>query len=180
MLETLQVSQFVAPPRAQFHSFYHVLRVETGKEFEAKKHLEYRGLEPFLPTYRHTKYFSDRRPVTTDRALFPSYMMVALSPCDVTLAITSPHVYDLLRFGMHEATIDSDEMDRIRVLGEMDGVEPWQLLTAGARVRLVDGPLRGAVGRILERKGQLQMAVEIEMFKQAARVTVDGWTLEAA
>jgi transcription antitermination factor NusG len=164
------LSRFVRPWR--------VLRCQTGKEFDVEKHLSLRGIEPYLPTYKALKRFPDRRPVPIVKPLFFGYIFATYHESERHSVLTTPFVIDVLTFGQKQAEMEPEEMERLRAMGSIDSIEPWTKLENGARIRVTSGPLSGAVGRILSRKGGLQVVIEIAMLGRAAKCVVDGWEIE--
>lgn len=166
---------FLIPPDCPWR----VLRVKTGQEFKVERQLAARSITSYLPAFQALRNFSDRRPETISRALFPGYLFVSFERQQSTDLLSTPHVIDVLSFSGKPAQIEADEMDRIQAMSQLAG-EPWQRLTVGNRVRVVSGPLRGAEGRILRHEGKLQMVIEVDILNRAVKVKIDGFALEAA
>lgn len=178
-------ASLVEPTAPIFASTYEypwrVLRVETGRELDADKHLRLRGIETFLPTFTVTRRIAHNyfKPETVTRSLFPGYVMFAALPSRTNLAVTSPHVYEVLRFGREDAQVSESEMQRLSALTQ-EQAEPWERLETGQRIRVISGPLSGTEGRVLSRKGHLQIVVEIQMLARWIKVAVDGFSVEKA
>lgn len=159
---------------------WRVLRVESGREFDIQRHMESRSIEAYLPTYSAMRRFTDRRPVPVTRVLFGGYIFCAIEDVDFQLALQVPRVIGMLRFGGKPAEIELAEMERIRAMASMPQTAPWDGLVTGDRVRLAAGPLRGTYGRVLSRKGQLQVIVEVELLSRWIKITVEGHQIERA
>jgi transcriptional antiterminator RfaH len=157
-----------------------VLRIETGKELLAGRHLDARGITNYIPTYPHVRRWKDHAPQELQRALFPGYAF-ALFPDQraQSLALQSPSVYDILTISPGQpALLDEIEMNRIHAIGQHQG-EPWQNIEPGQRVRILDGPFADVVGLLIRRRGSLRFVIAVPMLGQSASVEVDAWQLEA-
>lgn len=158
---------------------WRVLRCETSREIEANRHLEYRGVTTYLPTFQLIRRWSHRSPETITKALFSGYVFICAPDADMNLAITSPHVYELLRFGREDAVIDAEELLRIQALSQM-AAEPWTQIAPGAPIRVIAGPLRGFTGRLISHKSKLEVGLEIEMLNRWIKTSVEGYQIEPA
>jgi transcriptional antiterminator RfaH len=157
---------------------YSVLRIETGKELLAGRHLEARGIQAYIPTYSHVRRWRDHAPQELQRALFPGYAFAILCPATLSLALQSPGVYDMLTTGSHQpALLDQTEMDRIRALGTYQA-EPWRSLDPGDRVRILDGPFANTEGLLLRRRNSMRFIISIAILGRSASIEFDGWQME--
>lgn len=177
----------IPAPEATVHFFERhslpcrVVRVETGLEFEAQRHLLSRGVKTFCPTYKFTQRFSDRKPVVVLKALFGGYIFGAFAAPDRDLVVSAPKVMDILRTdGREDAVIDELEMQRLRAMSDLAGTEPWERLVEGQNIRVCSGPLAGTYGKLLKRAGETSLIVEVSMLNRFVRTKIDGWSIEKA
>jgi transcription antitermination factor NusG len=160
---------------------WRALRVETGKEFHVGRHLSYRGVEPFLPTYRTLRRFpaeQNKKPEYVVKPLFQSYIFAAWAVSDLRAVLQAPGVIDVLKCDGRMVELEPAEMERLRALGTMVGVEPWQRIVEGARIMVTEGPLRGAIGRLLKRNSTVEVLIEVEVLGRACKVSLEGWQIE--
>ena len=156
---------------------WRVLRVETGHELQARRGLEDRQIDCYLPTFQQVRRYGRHKPETITRALFPGYLFSRFSHETFSLTLNAPRIIDLLRFGARAAEIEPDEMTRIQTLASLESAQPWERLAEGDPVRIIDGPLRGNVGRLIQRRSQTCVAVEIQMLNRGVSVVVESWAL---
>jgi len=142
------------------------------------RQLEGRAVESFLPLYRSVRRWSDRR-VEVDLPLFPGYVFVRLALRDRLSVLQIPSVVRLVGFNGHPAVLPDKEMDALRssVVAQLR-TEPHPYLTAGRRVRIKNGPLEGAEGILVRKKGALRVVLSIEVISRSAAVEVDAADVE--
>jgi transcription antitermination factor NusG len=180
MLASLAERTFQPGFAAEQNFQWRVLRVETAREIEAQRHLERRGVRSYLPTFaqiRRPSRRSHRKLEIVTRSLFPGYVFCAFGAAQFSLTLNSPHVIGLLRFGREDAVIDDIEMQRIQSLTAL-AAEPWAKLVAGDPIRVVNGPLCGSVGRVIQHKPPMEISIEIQMLGRQVKLVVDGFSVE--
>jgi transcription antitermination factor NusG len=154
-----------------------VLRVRPGREFYVEQNISHAGIEPFLPTYLSVDKV---KRTTTIRVLFPGYLLAAVPIPENLLVLSLPFVNEFLRFGQKDAVVTPEEVERLRAASSLPGIEPWETIEQGKRVRIASGPLAGASGRLVRRKGQLRVIVAVDVLGGSYSCEVDGWCLERA
>jgi transcription antitermination factor NusG len=112
--------------------------------------------------------------------LFPGYCISAFGQPEFSLTLNAPHVFELLRFGRQDAVIEEEEIQRLRAMSELPGIEPWQGIPTGTRIIVKDGPLRGAYGYLKSRKGDFEVVIEVQFLGTVKPVAIDGWCIEKA
>src|SRR6267378_8591022 len=137
-----------------------------------------RDVEHFLPVYDSVRRWKDRR-VTLQMPLFPGYVFVCMALRDRLQVQQVPGVAHLVGFDGSPAAIPDQEIDALRASLE-SGVraEPHPYLTVGRRVRLRSGPLAGAEGILLRRKGNFRVVVSLELIQRSVAVDVDAANVE--
>jgi transcription antitermination factor NusG len=72
-----------------------------------------------------------------------------------------------------------DEVEPLRdCLSHNLPAEPIPYLSAGSRVRVVAGPLRGLEGVIVRRDGGTRFVVSIDLIMRAIAIKIEGFDLE--
>src|SRR5258708_8779303 len=102
-----------------------------------------RAVEHFLPLYGSVRRWNDRR-VQLEMPLFPGYVFVHLALRDRLRVLEIPRVARLEGFGGPPVALPDIGMEAMPIgpAGRLPaGPQPY--LTAGARLRVVSGPLAG-------------------------------------
>ncbi len=159
---------------------WYVIHAQTRKEGEVKTALQRKGLEIFLPLLAVPSRRRDRK-VTLHVPLFPGYLFInAQLDADVFhKIIKATYVFRLLGNG-RPAPIPAAEVEAIKaiVCGDRP-YYPWGFLEKGSKVRVIDGPLAGVEGIILEKYRQKRrLVVGVELFRRSVAVELDGEAVE--
>lgn len=144
------------------------------------RQLEERCIERFLPLYRSSRRWKDRRKLV-DLALFPSYVFVRIEARDKLRVLQVPGVVSLVTCNGQLAALPEQEIDALRS-GLDHGVyaEPCPYLRVGRRVRVARGPLAGAEGVLIKKKDKCRVVISLDVLMRSVAVEVDGADLEAA
>jgi transcription antitermination factor NusG len=147
-------------------------------EKRVAEELEQRGIESFLPLCRAAHRWKDRRKIVA-LPLFPGYLFVHI-PVEDRLRVLE--LYGVARFvGFSGMPVEVPERD-IRALrsGLVNNlwVEPHPYLKVGGRVRVRSGPLAGAEGILVRKKGDLRLVLSFDAILRAVAVEVDASDVE--
>ena len=144
------------------------------------RQLEERCIEKFLPLYRSSRRWKDRRKLV-ELALFPSYVFVRIEARDKLRVLQVPGVVSFVTFNGQLAALPEQEIDALRN-GLDHGVyaEPCPYLRVGRRVRVAAGPLAGAEGILVKKKDKCRVVISLDVLMRSVAVEVDGTDLEAA
>lgn len=138
-----------------------------------------RGVENFLPQYESVRKWKDRR-VRLQLPLFPGYIFVHLTQQDRLRVLEVPGVAYLVSSAGRPVAIPDEEFPWIRgLLNDGMSAKPHPLLTVGRRVRVKNGPLVGAHGILLRRKGNFRLVISIDLIQRAVAVDMDAENVEA-
>jgi len=134
--------------------------------------MERRQLHGFVPLYRATHRWKDRRKEVV-LALFPGYVFVHLALRDRLRVLEIPGVVNIVSSQGRPTPLPAEEIEPFRQASGRVQMEPHPYLRAGLRVRVRRGPLAGLEGILLRRKEGLRLVVSIEMLMRAVAVEVD-------
>ncbi len=161
---------------------WYVIHAQTRKEGEVQTLLQRQGLEVFLPMVTVPSRRRDRK-VTLRLPLFPGYLFInaQLNTGVIHKIIKANYVIRLLGGGRPTAVPEAEvEAIKVIVSGERP-YYPWRFLEKGKRVRVIDGPLSGVEGVILEKYQQKRrLVVEVELFRRSVAVEMADETVECA
>ena len=155
---------------------WYAVHVRSNQEKVVARHLEGRGLEHFLPTYREVSRRTDRR-VVLERPLFGGYIFVRMDVegRERIEVVGAPGVVRIVGFGGGAMPVPDETIESVRILTGDGGetVRPHPLVKSGRRVVVVDGSFAGASGVLFDRRGKKpNLVVEIEFLGRAVGVPV--------
>jgi transcription antitermination factor NusG len=138
-----------------------------------------KGLEHFLPLYQSVRRWSDRR-VRLQRPLFPGYVFVRMATQEKLNVQKIQGVVRLVGFNGQLTALPDDEIEILRrALTTEIAAVPHPFRAAGARVRIVRGPLAGLSGLTVRRKGSTRVVLSIELIQRSVIVDMDAADLES-
>ena len=143
--------------------------------------LQAQDIDNFLPVYRTRHRWSDRTKELT-APLFPGYVFAQFRPSNLPAVLKTRGAIRVVGFGSDLARIDDEEISNLRALAA-SGVPraPWPFLKEGQTVEIVDGPLRGIRGILVQAGGEDRVVVSITLLQRSVAVAVDAsWIQKAA
>jgi transcription antitermination factor NusG len=160
------------PDRSSSTEWFAV-QVKPKHERNVSTLLEYKGLEAFSPLYQARRRWSDRVRVSP-LPLFPGYVFCKFNPSQLAPILSTPGIYDIVRFGRTLAALDCDEMVALQNLMR-SGLpsEPWPRLEVGQLVEIEDGPLTGCRGVIVEFKKLPRLVLSVTLLSRSVLVELD-------
>jgi len=145
---------------------WYVIQTRSRYEVKVESGLTRKGLEVFLPKVTVRSRRRDRRQML-EAPLFPGYLFVRtdLNEWAHDNIIRTLGVVRILGIKGQCAPVPEDTVTSLRTLvNSGQPVFPWSKLTPGKRVRVVEGPLTGAIGVILRNKqGKRRLLVAVEL-----------------
>ncbi|HEX6938362.1 MAG TPA: UpxY family transcription antiterminator [Longimicrobiales bacterium] len=151
-------------------------------EKRVERVLRERGIESYLPLVPRLQQWKDRKK-RVEFPLFPSYVFGRFTLHDVHAVLTTPGVSTIVRVNGYPTPIADCELENIRRFAEAiaeEGIEPEPAgyVREGDWVRVVDGPFRGVVGIVVERRGRRRVLVGLRAIGQGLEVDIDVHLLE--
>lgn len=159
----LQASSHAAP--------WLVAYTQPRHEKRVAEHLERKCIEQFLPLYESVRQWKGRR-ARVLMPLFPSYVFVRLPAESRVRVLELPGVVRLVGFADGPATLPDSEVETLR-RGACARLEPYPYLTAGRKVRVRNGPLAGANGFLVRRKGGFRVVLSLALIERSVAAEVD-------
>jgi len=165
---------------------WYVVHTRSRHEVKVLVGLSGKGLEAFLPLIRVRSRRRDRCKYI-QIPLFPGYLFVHthLEPEIYHDILKTVGVARIIGFNNRCLPVEPGKVEAIQLmLASGRPLTPWQYLTKGKRVRIVEGPLAGAEGIILQRRDKkrrlvvaidlLQRSVAVELEEEAVEPLRDG------
>jgi len=149
------------------------LHVRANCEQITSTALRGRGLNPFVPSYKMRRRWSDRLK-EVELPLFPGYVFCRLNVANRLPVLTAPGVKGIVGIGKAPAPIEESEIEAIRAV-VASGLQPhsYPFMHAGDRVRVHDGPLRGVEGVVTSLEGREHLVVSITLLQRSLSVEME-------
>lgn len=152
---------------------WYALQVHHKKEKITARLLQYKGFDPYLPTYPVKRRWSDRVKLL-DEPLFPGYVFCKLDLGVSVPIVTTPGVFRIVGSGPKPTAIPEKEIDMIaRIVSSTVPAEPWPYIACGDRVTISHGPLRGVEGIFVSVKNNFKIVVSITLLQRSMAVEVE-------
>jgi len=150
------------------------VQIRTRREALAAEYLDGKGYEWFLPLYKARRPWSDRIK-ELDVPLFPGYLFCRFNPQHRLPILKTPGVIQIVGCNRVPIPVDDGEIAAIQKLIS-SGLpnQPWPFLSAGDRVRIESGPLRGAEGILTTFKGNHRLVLSISLLQRSVAVDIDS------
>ncbi len=177
MQNAFVVKELVAPEQLYAQPRWYACYTRARHEKQVESLLARKGVESYLPVVPQMRQWKDRKKVIA-WPLFPSYVFARFTLRDVHHVLVVPGVATIVRVHGHPAPIPDDELENVRRFvrgvgeaGIMPEVRP--LIQEGDWVQVVDGPLLGVKGRVVERRGRRRVLVGLGAIGQGLEVDID-------
>ena len=142
-------------------------------EKRVAQQLEERGIEHFLPVYRSTRKWKDRRK-ELDLVLFPGYVFVRVPVSQRLRVLQLPGVVRFVTFNGQPCPLVGSDIDALRnALVHGFRAEHHPYLNVGRRVKVVNGPLAGAQGILLRLKTNSRLVISIDAIMRSVALEID-------
>jgi transcription antitermination factor NusG len=172
MAETAVDTAGLSPAISGAERWYAVY-TRSNCEFKVSRHLSTRGLVEFLPVYKSRRQWSDRSR-ELDLPLFAGYVFCRFDPHRAVPVVSTPGVVRVIGSGRTAVPIADAEIDAIRAICT-SGVraQPWPFLEVGRRVAIVNGPLTGIEGIVVELKNQFRLVVSVSLLQRSVAAEIE-------
>ena len=160
--------------QAQCTDPWYALRVRSNFERVTALSLSQKGYETFLPLYRSRRRRWDRS-VDLELPLFPSYLFCRFDFHKRLPILMSPGIVHIVGGGEAPLPVPESEIATVRAISESNlRAEPWPFLELGQRVEIVEGPLVGIEGILVDFKGGHRLVVSISLLQRTIAAVIDG------
>ncbi len=154
---------------------WYAVQVRHHHEARVATALDHKGYDPFLPSYRVRRRWSDRT-VEIDSPLFPGYVFCRFDASQRRLpVVTTPGVIRIVSGPGGPVPVEEREIAAVRaVVASGIASRPWPYLKAGQRVRIRYGALEGIEGVFLEIRNQQRLIVSVSLLQRSIQVDIDS------
>jgi hypothetical protein len=105
-------------------------------EKAASRHLDFGGIETFLPTYESVRVWKNRQKVKIELPLFPTYLFVRIDQGERARVLCTPGVRQLVGNSREPLSLPDREIEFLRTHLLERKAEPYADLIEGQRVRV--------------------------------------------
>lgn len=147
-------------------------------EKAAVRHLDFSGVETFLPTYESPRIWKNRQKVTLQLPLFPTYLFVRIDHRDRAKVLRAPGVRQLVGTSREPLPLPDHEIEFLRTSIGEQRAEPYFGLVVGQRVRIKSGAMQGVEGHLVRKNSEWRFVLTVEVIHHHVAVEVDASTLE--
>jgi len=147
-------------------------------EKAASRHLDFAGIETFLPTYKSSRTWKNRQKVKVELPLFPTYLFVRIHQGQRGRVLSAPGVRQLVGNSRGPVCVHDREIEFLRTSLSDQKAEPFTGLLVGQRVRVKSGSMRGVEGCLVRKSSEWRFVLTVQLIYQHVSVEVDASTLE--
>lgn len=158
---------------------WYALYTAPRAEKIAKRELEFKGYEVFLPITTTLRVWKNRQKKMVDSVIFPSYIFVYTNEKYLTEICRVNKVATYLHCGGKPSKIDPKCIDGIKCMLKLDReISVSENFNEGEEVRITDGPLAGYQGILVRQKSKTKFGIHLKEINQTILVEVCTSILE--
>jgi transcription antitermination factor NusG len=156
------------------------VRVKSNCERMSACSLDHKGYETFLPTYRCRKRKWGKS-MELEIPLFPSYLFCRFCFQHRLPILITPGVVHIVGSGSGPIPVPEDEIAAVRAIVQANlNAEPWPFLKVGQAVRIVDGPLTGVEGILVNIANRHRLVVSVSLLQRSVAAVIEGGWVDPA
>jgi transcription antitermination factor NusG len=153
---------------------WYALWTRSRHEKAVRDQLQRKAIEVFLPTIGKWSRWKDRKK-KVDWPLFPGYCFARFDVQDRLPVVKCDGVVQIVGADGVPSPIPPVEVEGIRQLVESElSYDPCPLVKEGEMVKVVSGPLKGVVGRLVRKGTHARLMLSVDLIGQAVSVQVDA------
>jgi transcription antitermination factor NusG len=132
-----------------------------------------KGVYTFLPLMEVVNRWKDRNKKVS-LPLFPGYLFINTDLSDKLSVLKTKGVVRILGFNGDPYPVPYHQIENIQKLVSSNlYYDPYKYYVQGKDVIVVRGPLEGAKGKIIERRGNYRLILAVDLIRSAVSVEVD-------
>jgi transcription antitermination factor NusG len=160
---------------------WYALTVKSRHEKKVDTLFKLECLDSFLPLYCCRHKWADRYK-TVELPLFPGYVFCRTSAATMRTVLNTPGVVDFVRLGIFPEPIPDAEIEALRRLERSHlTADPWPSLLVAQPVSIIDGPLAGLSGSLVQFKNAWRLVLSVALLQRSVLVQIDrDWVAPAA
>lgn len=162
------------------HTTWYVVRTRPRHERLVRSLLVKKSFSVFLPEHKVWSRRRSQRQVI-QVPLFPSYLFVGTESSQEKLQQVkwTRGVLHILGVNGEPMPVPHQEMESLQILAASgEKMSPLSHLVPGSRVRVLEGPLTGAEGKVLRRGKRSRLVVAVNLLQRSVAVELAEYQLE--
>ena len=154
---------------------WYAVATRSRHEKVVAEQLWQKQIECFLPLREVLSRWKDRRK-KVQFPLFPGYLFVRTPIKERRLDVLKvPSVVRVIGFNGIPEPIPEEQIQSVKTLVFSQlPFDPFPYLHEGDLVEITHGPLRGLVGRLIEKKSKYKFVLSVDLIQQAVACEVDA------
>jgi transcription antitermination factor NusG len=158
---------------AEEGTLWYAIHVKARFERAVARNLRGKGYDEFLPLFRRTSFWSDRKK-EIELPLFPGYVFCRFNPLYRLPILMIPGVNSVVGIGKTLMPVEERELDTVRAVLQSNAYcEPWPYLELGQHVRVERGPLAGTQGIVTILKSTCRLIISVNLLQRSVGVEID-------
>jgi transcription antitermination factor NusG len=135
--------------------------------------LSLKGFETFLPLYSRVHRYGGREREYR-LPLFPGYLFCRFDLNESLPVLSTPSVNSLAGAGRKPLPVEESEVGSLRIAAASPfSLAPHAYIQTGATVRVMEGPLTGVVGTVVENHDSRRLVLSITMLRRSVALVLD-------
>lgn len=151
--------------------FYTLPRAEK----KCEQRLQEQEIEVFLPKITSIHQWKDRKKAVVE-PLFRNYIFAHVDEKDRLRVLQTDGIVRSVAFNGQPAVVSDEEIEQIRIAirdpGRLSVIDAPPRPAVGSRVAVVEGPLSGLKGEVVEHRGQVHLIVRVSAIRQALKINL--------
>jgi transcription antitermination factor NusG len=137
-----------------------------------------KDIDTFLPLREVISQWKDRKKKVL-LPLFPGYLFINSNLEDRLTILNTPGIVRILGVTGSPIPIPDEQVEAIKKLIESRlPYDPYPYYNEGKMVMVVNGPLQGVVGRILQKRTSNKLILSVDLIKRSVSVEVQAEDVE--
>lgn len=157
-----------------FKKNWYVFYTRPRAEKKVNENLLLLGYESFLPLFSELKIWKNRQRKYIETPLFPSYIFVLATRNDIFSINKVYGICCCVTYAGVPALISDNDIEALKIMQKMNAVVvDSATLLVGDKIRVIDGPLCGYNGVLVQIKGVNKFGINISCVNLAAIVDLN-------
>lgn len=153
---------------------WRVFYTASRSEKKCEERLLQRHINVFLPKYEVVRQWKDRKKKILE-PLFRNYIFAQVNEKERLEALETPGIVRCVFFNGKSAEISNEEIEKLKITQNdskrLSLLGHW-MPPIGEQVKVVEGPLKGLSGEVIEQRGQVYVLVRIDAIRQVVKINV--------
>jgi len=159
---------------SNLHKQWYVVYTRSRAEKKVAKELELKDIEIFLPIQKQLRQWKDRKK-WVEVPLITGYCFVHVSRKEYFEVLQTHNVVSYVTFEGKAAPVPESQIDYLKKLTQQSEFEvkvTQQNFKRGQKVEVIEGPLLGVKGELIESRGKQKFLLRFEQIKSIITVEI--------